>query len=761
MRLRWRGFCWQTFRRAQQLRFVIGVTKGRGRGGMFLLRAGVAFAAAAPAAALAQAAPPPAPPPPSQPPSPPAAAPRPTPGQDDIVVTAPAQQSSIDRQTYLVRDTAEARSATTLDILSRIPSVEVQADNSIRLVGAGFATILVDGRRVSDPTTYLRNLRGSQIERIEVMTNPGAQFPAQGTGGILNIITRRDFQNGLGGSANATAGRFETYYLGLSPTYQTGDWTLSGSGGYYHGSSRADFERDRFTIGPGGPVPETSEAGQERNSYRGFYANGSVSYRPTNHQTITLSGTAAHTDSTRERTSLLTAAAIPGGSADQLATGGANVNYRDLGLDYRGVSARPGETLTASAKWTHLDVVSSSLFSTDPMSGPPTLFRQAGTIGEDAGTLKADYVRPLGGVRQLSFGAQLVYTADLQTQAQSGDFPFGTGSFAASSRVRGHWIEHGAYVTFQFGLGGFTILPGLRIEGREYDRQGSTRTRGLETTHLFPSLHLERPLARWLIGDASYSRRVTYPTIPQLDAALNYSDATTAFGGNPLLRPQLTNSFEAKLRATLTHHNLDLTLLRRTTDDIWSARSDLDADGVLVSRPFNFGTQALTGGELSARGPLAKGLRYVATANVGDQRLDPDGGGPLAARHSAAYTMTGQLEYRDGRDGRRGADRVNLTLRYFGPYDNGFTRSSSYAGATATWSHAITDRLSSVLTIADLRLTPPRESISISGTSLSRDVTVNGSPRVTLSLSWSFRPPGQGPQVRPQQPAAPPIPTQP
>jgi hypothetical protein len=70
----------------------------------------------------------------------------------------------------------------------------------------------------------------------------------------------------------------------------------------------------------------------------------------------------------------------------------------------------------------------------------------------------------------------------------------------------------------------------------------------------------------------------------------------------------------------------------------------------------------------------------------------------------------------------------------------------------------ITDRLSSVLTIAELRLTPPREVTSTFGTILARDVNDTASPRIFLSLSWSFRPPGQGPQVRQQPSAAPAIP---
>ena len=78
---------------------------------------------------------------------------------------------------------------------------------------------------------------------------------------------------------------------------------------------------------------------------------------------------------------------------------------------------------------------------------------------------------------------------------------------------------------------------------------------------------------------------------------------------------------------------------------------------------------------------MLEGLRYVLTANGSDQYLDQDAGGPLPGRHAFQYSGTGQLEYRDGQDGRRGADRVNLTLRYFGPSDTGFTRVSALAFA--------------------------------------------------------------------------------
>jgi outer membrane receptor protein involved in Fe transport len=731
-----------------------------------MLCAGVALSVLAPATgAWAQAtnppptprpAPAPAPGPVPAPSPPPAAEPAPRPGQDDIVVTAPTQQSSIDRQTYIVRDTPEARSTTTTDILGRIPSVEVQNDGSVRLVGAGQATILIDGRRVQDPQTQLRNMTGNQIERIEVLTNPGAQFPAQGTGGIVNIITRRNTQNGLGGSATASVGNYGSYDLRASPTYGAGNWTIAGNLGHGNGEQRADFERERYALTPGGPVLVSSEAGRQTDEFRYYYGNGSVSYRPTDHRTITLSGTAAHTDFTSTRTSVLTAAALPGGTADQLAVTNADFDYRDLGIDYRGTSARPSELFTASIKWARFSGDFNRLFSTDPAAAPASLFQQQQSNSDDSWTAKVDYVRPLGGANRVSVGAQFVTTSNLLAQTATGIFPNGT-PFTASNRVEGSWIEYAGYLTYQFQVAGFTIMPGVRFEGREYDLGGTTGVPDLKTSRLFPSLHTERPLARWLTGSASYSRRITYPAIQLLNPALTFQDATTAQAGNPLLQPQLTDSYEVRLRANLAPHNLELTAFRRTTEDLWSFRGEVNPNGILVTRPFNFGSQALTGAELSARGPLLEGLRYVLTANVSDQGLDQDAGGPLPRRHSATWSGTGQLEYKDGQDGRAGADRVNLTMRYFGPTDTGFTRVNAFATASLTWSHFFTDRLSGVLTVQNLRLSEGRESITTGLTSQSRDLLAPTSPqRVTLSLTWSFRPPGQGPRVQQQQQGGPP-----
>jgi outer membrane receptor protein involved in Fe transport len=167
-------------------------------------------------------------------------------------------------------------------------------------------------------------------------------------------------------------------------------------------------------------------------------------------------------------------------------------------------------------------------------------------------------------------------------QTATGTLPSGA-PFAASSLVDGSWLEYAGYVTYQFELAGFTIMPGLRLEGREYDLGGTTGVPDLKTTRFFPSLHTERQLAPWLTGSASYSRRITYPPIQLLNPALNFQDATTAQAGNPALQPQLTDSYEVRLRGHVARHNLELTAFRRTTEDIWSFRGEVNPDGVLVT----------------------------------------------------------------------------------------------------------------------------------------------------------------------------------
>jgi outer membrane receptor for ferrienterochelin and colicin len=436
----------------------------------------------------------------------------------DIVVVAPAEESSsIDRTTYVVRDTPESRSASTLDLLTHVPFVEVTPNGQVRLLGTAGVTILIDGKKVADPATMLRNLQGSQIAKIEVITNPSAQFSAQGTGGIINIITRRAAAPGVGGSVTASGDSFGGVELKASPTWAHGRLSLSGSLDLNHGGTATNRNDDeRYRIGPGGAlVPVVITRAVNRYDGDGGSGNLVISYKPTTKQTISLTGFAVGGHTRSSGTADIDFGSAPADSFRQVSHGTSRYNLEDITADYRREGSREGETLTASAKYYGYDWRSDDGFLTGDGVGAASGFESRSDAHHSALTFKLDYVRPFS-KRRLSVGGSLEQVRDDVFAREDGEPVPGGPPLAISSRVRGSWIEEGAYVTYQAQLLGGIVMPGLRLEGRRYSLANPAVSR-LDRHDLFPTLHFERKLGKALTGDLSYSRRVQWPDIESLD----------------------------------------------------------------------------------------------------------------------------------------------------------------------------------------------------------------------------------------------------
>ena len=94
------------------------------------------------------------------------------------------------------------------DILKKVPQVSVDVDGNVELAGSSSIRFLIDGKPSSafgsNITDVLESIPASQIKSIEVVTNPGAKYDAQGLGGIINIILKKNTAEGVNGNLSLT-----------------------------------------------------------------------------------------------------------------------------------------------------------------------------------------------------------------------------------------------------------------------------------------------------------------------------------------------------------------------------------------------------------------------------------------------------------------------------------------------------------------------------------------------------------------------------
>lgn len=165
-------------------------------------------------------------------------------GEVEVVATKPLVKKEIDRIGYDVQADEDSKTSNVQDILRKVPMVTVDADGSIKVKGGSNFKIYKDGRPSNSFTSNAKDIfaaiPASMIEKIEVITDPGAKEDAEGVGAILNIVTvKNSSMNGVMG--NVRAGMMTNNPVpagGIWLTGNVGKLVMSVNGGYFHQSEK-------------------------------------------------------------------------------------------------------------------------------------------------------------------------------------------------------------------------------------------------------------------------------------------------------------------------------------------------------------------------------------------------------------------------------------------------------------------------------------------------------------------------------------------
>lgn len=626
---------------------------------------------------------------------PPVVAPAPADQSDviEIVGTRPDEALKIDRRTYRVQLNPHTEQKDSIQLLRGLPAVTITPDDQIQLLGASNVTIQIDGRTLTDPDTiaFLRTLHGSDIERIEVITNPSAQYAAQGTGGIINFVLRKKQAEGVSGTAIAEVTSLRHGYFDATLKAKHGKWTYEfHTGGRAGTASRSTYDKLRSVEEvPGGPPTINSEKGG--GPYRGAEVEGSgkVSYEldPRTSISAKILGLTARDVSTNDATFTGLTPDFQSLTEHQRYTTGVDALISELNLDHKG--KKEGETLTASLR----------------VFGNPRQHEEnsaALSNGESLSTDKLkrflfadgqiDWQHPMGKGQILSLGGLWNYSRMREVYRFSGsDAALGP---PVNDQFSGIEDMLAAYATFQQPIGTWTLMPGVRVErnSRHVTSPGQPDL-NIARTYLFPTLHIDHSLSRTIDLTLSYSKRIDRPSLNDLRPYPLVQDVLTVKVGSPHLKDETTDSYEINLQYHRQKVSAGVILYDRETANLES-QSYAVVNGVNVFTLINSGHRRDRGAEFDLSSPIVKRLKVNGSLNLFDERAPVDDSAGSSYESMFRYTTNATLEW-DGPDrGKTPGDVAQLQWIFNSPSHEFQTRYLASNLLSLSYTHSLTRTLS-------------------------------------------------------------------
>ncbi len=172
----------------------------------------------------------------------------------EVLAQKPIIKVDAEKLEYSVKDDPDSKTNTLLEMLRKVPMVAVDGEDKIKVNGSSKFIVHLDGKpnmmMTNNPSLILKSIPASMVKTIEVISEPGAKYDAEGVGGILNIVTHAESgMQGYIANMNAAVGTTD-YSAGMYTTVQSGKLILTGNYSYNGSRPRkitVDSEREDFT----------------------------------------------------------------------------------------------------------------------------------------------------------------------------------------------------------------------------------------------------------------------------------------------------------------------------------------------------------------------------------------------------------------------------------------------------------------------------------------------------------------------------------
>lgn len=660
---------------------------------------------------------------------------------EEVVVTNERNSIDfqIDKKVISVGKQMTAASMSAVEVLENVPSIRVDIEGNVSLRGSTGFTVLIDGKpTVLDPSDVLRQTPASAIENIEIITNPSSRYQPDGTGGIINIITKKNRMMGLQGLFNLKTNTFGEYGGDFLLNYRKGNANVYFGGDYRNSPYPGETASERRTTqGDTTTIIEAAGNSESRHYGGGVRMGLDWDISPRNNFSIGFRA-GEYKGLSSSRLDYLTYRDPFDFETSEISLNesGRGALYYNLTGSFQHLFPQKGHELLLqfSQRYRKGDEFNENLLQDENgLVNEGTRTSEKGPSNRVE--VKLDYVKPIGDKHGFETGFQFristsedatdlsVFDPELQDFVLQAD----KSNYTLYSRN-----IYALYGIFKGESGKLGYQAGLRGEYtyRVIAEDESVDDYTLERYDFFPTLHLSYQLPGENQLMASYSRRIDRPRGYYLEPFVTWTDMYNVRQGNPALLPEYIDAMEMGFLHSREKSQLSLEAYYRIKHNKVERTREVYEEGILLQTFTNVGTDYSLGLEALYNISLFPWWELNLMGDMYDYRIDSEGNG---------------ASYQSFNWGTRVNNTFNLGKRFLIQFDGNYNSTTVttqgedkgyYAFNAAVRSDFLDKSLSLVLQIRDVFATAERVSITQDVDFYNYYSRSTRAPIVSLTLSY-------------------------
>ncbi|MGD1998347.1 MAG: TonB-dependent receptor, partial [Flavobacteriaceae bacterium] len=675
----------------------------------------------------------------------------------DVVSQMAELEIRLDKRVYNVSQSLVTKGGTVTDVLENVPSVSVDIDGNIELRGNTNVRILIDGKPSGLASVggveALSKLPAETIQKVEVITSPSARYQAEGSTGIINIVTTKQFLKGLNGVFSASAGRNESYGGTANINYKKGSFNFFTNSGYRDNTNLGGaYQKNTYVSNS--LIDQFIEERSFDRRREGFNINFGTDINLGKKTSFSLIYTNTKRDGVdvtiNSQTQFLNDNNQIESTRNEDEVDFDNNDQVSFNFEHKFNDSGHLLTINLQKEWDE-ELETASLQSFDDTGIASEPFEKNITDDQQNRELaQIDYVYPINENTQFEAG----YRGSINNQVI--DFEVLIED-ASKNLIRNTDLSntlnydeevHAFYTQYGKKYGDFSILAGLRLEDTRvgvYQLSGDYENGEKNYRDLFPTLNLGLVINPTTSVTLGYNRRITRPNSWFLNPFQSRSSRTSFFQGNPEVNPSYSNGVDIGYLKQFKKFTLNSSLYYRHSTESISRVAVSSGETVLVNGietdvikrfPVNLGTTNEYGIELnSSIRSIIRGMRTNLSVNFfkreekgsyEDVRYDSESiswSGTLSNSYTLPYKV-----------------RSQISMRYRGPNKSSFGTSKGFLYSDLALSKEVLNekatlnlRFNDLFNTVKYRYTTETDFVNIDGEYQRRK------PTFTLTFTYRFR----------------------